>query len=64
MFFLEVFGMNWKKFKSAIFALDLSLTVKVYKARMKSNEQVAELGANIGVVGLFLELVNLKLGLD
>lgn len=31
---------------------------------MKSNEQVAELGANIGVVGLFLELVNLKLGLD
>ena len=62
MFFLEVLGMNWKKFKSAIFALDFSLTAKVYKARMESNEQV-ELGANSGVVGLFLELLNLKLGL-
>lgn len=64
MFFLEVLGMNWKKFKAAIFALDLSLTAKVYKARMESNEQVAELGANSGVVGFFLELLNLKLGLD
>ena len=63
MFFLEVLGMNWKKFKSAIFALDLSLSAKV-KARMESNEQVAELGANSGVVGLSLQLLNLKLGLD
>ena len=31
---------------------------------MESNEQVAELGDNSGVVGLFLELLNLKLGLD
>ena len=53
-----------KKVQISYFALDLSLTVKVYKARMESKEQVAELGANIGVVGLFLDLLNLKLGLD
>lgn len=42
MLFLGVLEMNWKKFKSAIFALELSLNAIVYKARIESNKQVAE----------------------